>query len=167
MGICAASVLAVRRCARALALVGLAAFSLACASREGPTVAIDLPMPVLIGPVLYVGGTVPEEVALAAALPPVSHLRAHAKERATGTGGTSQGLGPVTVSVGGSRDVQVESSFEMEPMPIPHTSAVAIITTIRTHCWFTFFGLGISECQVSVEGDVYPKEAFDPGHAKP
>ncbi len=124
-------------------------------------------MPVLIGPVLYVGGTVPEEAAPVAALPPVSHLRAHAKERVTAASGTSQTLGPATVSVGGSRDEQVEDSFEMEPMPIPHTSAVAIITTIRTHCWSTFFGLLISECQVSVEGDVYPKEAFDPGHAKP
>ena len=56
----------------------------------------------------------------------------------------------------------------MEPMQIPQTSAFARITTISAFCWGAWPVGGIfAECQVTVEGDVYPTEAIDTGDTEP
>ena len=97
-------------------------------------------------------------------------MQARAKQATAAAGSsTSSSIGPVTATVSSSSYTEhAESSFDMEPMTIPQTSAVAKITTIGVHCWGTFpIWILYSECQVAVEGDVYPKEAFDPGNAEP
>ena len=50
----------------------------------------------------------------------------------------------------------------------PESAAVARITTIGVQCWGSFpVNVVYNECQVTVEGNVFPIEAFDPGSAEP